>query len=1441
MPSINLRVFISSPGDVDVERERAGDVLRRLQEEFANFADLEPAYWDDQNVKLVPYLWEHQPMRATAHFQEQIPPPETMDIVVCIFWSRIGTPVQVNGKDYPSGMVYELENAAASFREKGVPDLLVYRKTSPVSVPLGNEAEKKQRLAQLEALEAFVKVWFYKEDGSFKIAFTAFVDADQFEQQLEKHLRALMREKIEARAEGFDREGVVWPSSPFRGLKPFEIEHAPVFYGRAQALNAVRDALIAQVERKCAFLVIFGMSGCGKSSLIRAGLLSALREKSDYVPGTDVWRWCLFRPRDAIKTLFATGDFPTRLLLGLAKKLFEDKALPELAALGIDPDRLARVLRESPQEIDLVLRPALHAVAEAERRRRQTGKPMKARLMVVIDQMEEIFTIEGVEPAQRAAFVAALGALARSGLACVVATMRSDFYPRCAEVPELVTLKEGSGQYDLLPPSFAEIGQMIRYPARDAGLRWGKDPSNPSRRLDDILQEVAWRDPRALPVLEFTLDELFQNRVANRILTVEAYNAIGGLEGALAHRADQAFAKLDPAAQKLLPSLLLTMVTTGEGDQDPVVSRSVALDPLRTDEARSKLLDVLIDEVKILVTDRSADGQAMVSVVHEAILDKWPRLREILASNRVFLRDRTRVANAAKRWEEEGRSPAFLLPEGKPLLDARELLDRRAELEPKIVEFIAASNRHWEGRHRRTRRVVTAVILAFMGFGAFSCYQWLMTRKEKNRAEKNFQRAIQVVGDLAKLGEREQIFVPGSEPLRKELLETARKYYQEFLEQSKDDPALQAEVALADFRVGSITGQSGKKVDAVTALEDGLKVSDGLSSNHQDKDYVLILKAKIYDNLGLLYPDVKRAKDAEPAFDKAGKLWERLARLAPGNRLYQEGKANHFFLLGTYYREESEEMEKAREAFLKAEALWKKLTEQDPTNLEYQYDLAVIQNGLGTILQNAGQFREAGLVYTQASETLETLASQRSDSSNHQFGFAARLKLARSEFNLGVVSHCTGQAERSEAAFSQAVDIWEKLVGFYPLITQYRNDLGYGYINRGILYLDIGKNAQARADFESARKHFVWLAKNQPDDLNQEHGVAKSDYWLARAYEAAGQAERAGKSYSVALKTWTSLLAQSPKKSAASRHISHHLGITHIRLAGLSTGPARMSEADEANKLLLAVTKERSKDLDFRIDLARSLDSLGEALSETGAKAQAEARFKEALKIREQLARESSENLEITLDLGVSHLYLARLAGEGVPGQTSLDHFDRAIAALSRVHKEFPQHVEAARVLREGYRDRAQALGNAGRHQEALADWDRALELAPQQDRAELASYRLRTMARLGDFTHAIPEAETLSKEAASPVLFNLACVYALAVAQAERQPARAGHEAQAARYAMRAMELLTSAGSTGFFKAQPNLEQLKTAKDLEGLRARDDFKRWLDKVASEAGTGKAS
>ena len=459
-------------------------------------------------------------------------------------------------------------------------------------------------------------------------------------------------------------------ASPFRGLDTFEFEHASLFFGRAGAIAATKARLEQQVAAGTAFLLIYGMSGAGKSSLLRAGLLPSLIT-SGAVAGISLWRYCLIRPSE--------GSSPVDALVG---GLLSETALPELAAVGTVTE-LLEVFRTTPEKAQGPFRAALGAAAKAA----HVG-PRMARLVIAVDQMEELFTAEGTDPDSRERFVRLLTALAGSGFVWVVGTIRADFFHRCGEVPGFSALKDGLGSYELLPPTGPEIAQIIRDPARVAGLKFEEDPQQ--GRLEDVLQQAAAADPASLPLLEFVLDALYEAGKERRLLSFAAYRALGGLEGAIAQRADEVTAGLPPDVQASLPAVISSLTTVRQQDEAatgrPALRREIAATP-----AQTALVDALID-ARLLVSDEGTEGAPMVRFAHEALLSQWPLAREIIAANREFLATRSRVRADRRRWLAEERSQDLLLPPGKRLAEAEDvLLTRKLEIDDKTIAYIEAS------------------------------------------------------------------------------------------------------------------------------------------------------------------------------------------------------------------------------------------------------------------------------------------------------------------------------------------------------------------------------------------------------------------------------------------------------------------------------------------------------------------------------------------------------------------------------------------------------------------------------------------------------------------------------------------------------------------------------------------------------------------------------
>lgn len=185
-----ITVFISSPGDVIPERRVVKKILENLNREFSG------------KLLLLPILWEEEPLLASETFQSQIHPPSETDIYVGIFWSRLGSPLpkditREDGSRYLSGSEFEFEDAMAGFRKNGKPDLLIYRKTAEISVPLTNKEEVYNRVEQKDRLEQFVKNWFMTNDGeSYTGAFHVFHEASHLEDMLLGHLRKLLEKYI---------------------------------------------------------------------------------------------------------------------------------------------------------------------------------------------------------------------------------------------------------------------------------------------------------------------------------------------------------------------------------------------------------------------------------------------------------------------------------------------------------------------------------------------------------------------------------------------------------------------------------------------------------------------------------------------------------------------------------------------------------------------------------------------------------------------------------------------------------------------------------------------------------------------------------------------------------------------------------------------------------------------------------------------------------------------------------------------------------------------------------------------------------------------------------------------------------------------------------------------------------------------------------------------
>ena len=647
---LKVSIFLSSPTDVQPEREAAERVVSRLGGIYA------------AHVELTLERWERRFYEASQGFQEAIAAMESFDVVVGVLWKRIGSELPPNkfsrpdGTPFESGTVYEIETALAANQHSTRPTVYVFKSTRPVTF---TEERVEEERAQKQALDRWWARTFRDAEGHYIAAANEFGTTEDFETKFEDCLVGWLAEK------GHIPSGPVWDvaiqGSPYPGLVAYDRDRSPVFFGRQLAVDHARDELLAAATREDGFpaLFVIGASGSGKSSLVRAGLVPRLTRPGT-VPGVDLWRIVITVP--AADSLAA-----------LAAHLYATNGLPELAASTQGyPERWGRMAAGSPEAAADSIAWALARAAETERQRTRANRTLQVRLLLVVDQLESLFGTPG-----QGAFTRVLQAFVEGGKVWLLATLRSDRYAELQLDPGLLALKRVGATYDLPPPGPAEITDIIKGPARAAGLTFAEYEGTSLAR---VLVEAA-PNADALPLLQMSLAQLFEQRDGTE-LTFTAYEAMGEVDGAIATHANSAFDQAPPAAQRELDPLvreLVRDVTRTSDGQVRFTARVADRNVFETNAARRDLIEKLVNG-RLLVSDGSD-----LRVAHEALLRRWNRSRDSLR----------RLADAALRkarlrmFRAYAAAIVFLLVAGgavglwfeaeRQAKIARQELDRRLE------------------------------------------------------------------------------------------------------------------------------------------------------------------------------------------------------------------------------------------------------------------------------------------------------------------------------------------------------------------------------------------------------------------------------------------------------------------------------------------------------------------------------------------------------------------------------------------------------------------------------------------------------------------------------------------------------------------------------------------------------------------------------------------
>jgi WD40 repeat protein/serine/threonine protein kinase/DNA-binding SARP family transcriptional activator len=464
--------------------------------------------------------------------------------------------------------------------------------------------------------------------------------------------------------------------NPYKGLRPFLEADASDFFGR--------ENLVAQLVTRLPnsrFLAVVGPSGSGKSSVVKAGLIPALRQGA--LPGSENWYIAEMVP----------GTHPLKEL--------------ELALLGIAVDPPASLIEPMERDDHGMLRTIRRVLPEGE----------DSQLFLVIDQFEELFAMVENE-GRRSHFINSLlhAIQAPRTPLRVLVTLRADFYDRPLQYQLLAELFKQNSEL-VLPLNRDELLWAIQEPARQVGVKFEEG------LVAEILADIG-DQPGALPMVQFAMTELFTAR-ENGSMTRRSYREIGGVLGAMTRRAEEIYNPLSLNQQELARQVLLRLVMPGEDVE--VTRRRVRLTELQQlaegmgDGNPAALLDEILDQfgaARLLTFDHDpATREPTVEVAHEALMRTWERLRNWLDQSRDDIRLQGLLSAAVSDWEKANQDESFLLQGTRLERFKNWHHETHLALMPGEIKFLEASQaaqarREQEEVDRRQRELDTARDLA---------------------------------------------------------------------------------------------------------------------------------------------------------------------------------------------------------------------------------------------------------------------------------------------------------------------------------------------------------------------------------------------------------------------------------------------------------------------------------------------------------------------------------------------------------------------------------------------------------------------------------------------------------------------------------------------------------------------------------------------------------
>jgi tetratricopeptide (TPR) repeat protein/KaiC/GvpD/RAD55 family RecA-like ATPase len=826
---------------------------------------------------------------------------------------------------------------------------------------------------------------------------------------------------------------------PYRGLRPFREEDEAFFCGRESFTKELVD-----VVDKRNFIALVGASGSGKSSVVRAGLVPNLRRRRD-----SIWEFITIRPQDRPIYNLAAGLIPL-----LDPQLSEIDQLQETA-------KLARLLTDGP----LALRDVIEKIL--------VKQPGTDRLLLVVDQWEELYTLCNDEAA-RQRFIAQLIEAAANRNCFVILTLRADFYSRIVDDRSL-SRAVGDGVVNIGPMTRDELSRSITEPAAKTGLRF--EDGLVGRILDDVGQE-----PGNLPLLEFLLTALWEKRQGAELGLTE-YETIGGVRRAIAGQAEKTFKRLNSGAeQEAARSALLALVVPGEGTAD--TRRRAVLNDMTAAE-RAVIAEFTTD--RLLVTTRDPSGRDVVEVGHEALIREWDRLRQWVNEDREFLRILRRVEQDEAGWQSGGQDPSLLLPAGRRLAEAEELLSSRPQrISARIQTYIEQSKQRQDAERRSlilTRIFVASMVVLAIVVGLSIVRARNTAQQQADMTINLYGGVIETIGEYLDSGavstKAAQELLEKGEIALKALGELGRS-------QELDDAQIKTLLTISD-----VYGQLGDSDKAFTRV---VSAYQRLANAPPDREESQLLLWKSYFRIG----DALIAKSddvhARESYQRGLSIAERFAAMKPADSGWQD---NLLFLhdkLGEALRA-GDDLTGALQHYEKSIAIEERVITQQPDNkIFFQARMSATRNRIGDALADRGDLNKALEQYRTAMD----LSSNVSQAKPEDLGYRVTLTVRYSR--IGTTLAKLNDRNGALQALNIAMENRKQLTERDPSNTLYQAHLASSLVALGDFFMsDKDKLDDAIRDYQAAVEIRQRLADKDPNNKAWQQNLADDQRKLEAA------------------------------------------------------------------------------------------------------------------------------------------------------------------------------------------------------------------------------------------------------------------------------------------------------------------------------------------------------